>query len=299
MSQGDWSSVEIFCVSHRQDLLDGLGDIAVSKILLDELEIADKYKGNALAENRFFFASLLEESKAKVVGLVSARWDQRALGKNVPKLQNLSKYASKLDTNQVFGPDVIYVRSYLGLRRWLAYSDFVLPGIRPLLLEVIAREKSRRSKLRTLPHEYGHAVMGGQVLLNKSRMMELQAFMRLHINTVFDQYGLYPDYKYGCIRCGFESSEGIGRYNRSRLLAMFGERLLALFFILRPEIELMEFTHPNNSQHFVKMRGHVRSSLNLLLPWVTLIKIRRYALRLTGLDSSCDHSWRGQPDADN
>jgi hypothetical protein len=257
-------SYGIFAVSHRQDLLDLLPeDEHINKVLLEDLAIPIELQGEELAENRFLLTNKLIERKHSHVGFISARWDDRFstwpkladLGKVFDQIQNLPKHF-------FFAPNAFLVSSYQ-ISKWLQRQQKVHPGMLSLLEDLIDFHKIdyKDGSLHTI-------VMGNNFGLSHEAAVDFLSFWQDSFDYLHAKHGLNFDFSYRCPNCGFESSEGIGRYSRSRHSGFLLERVTSLFFISRPD--LLPLTWNGSSvveSKPIKVSRHVGIGLELIQPY--------------------------------
>ena len=224
-------TVDIFVVSHLDSLLDQVpksDDLVL--INLETLDIPEEFRGNHLAESRFFLSDLVEKSSAEIIGFASARWHERF--PDLPSLDKMGALASTLNPNQYFAPMLSPVLSKRGLRTWIAMQDLEHPGMGTLLGEAFERE-SRKDPNQTV---YGFSVMGGQIFIPRPEFLLLQEFVVRNLSAAYRQSGLFPPFRYACSTCGRVFDEGVGRWSNSRHLGFLSERFISLYFILRPDL---------------------------------------------------------------
>jgi hypothetical protein len=237
-------TVTTFVVTHLSSDFDQIPiSDSIFAVNLEELELPQFVKGNDLAESRFFFSRHPLECSSDVVGFVSARWNDRF--PDMPSLSDLAGVVGLLPKGCVLAPLITAVPSPVALRLWVGLQNMDHPGMGSILQgianEAIGVETRKSLAIKRL----GVAILGGQVFLGKEDFLRLTYFMRHHLTTIISHHGKFPRFNYSCSRCGRNFEDGVGRWGRSRHLGFLAERLIALFFILNPEISPVAFSRPN------------------------------------------------------
>jgi hypothetical protein len=237
-------TVTTFVVTHLSSDFDQIpiGD-SIFAVNLEELEIPEFVKGNDLAESRFFFSRHPFECSSDVVGFVSARWNDRF--PDMPHLSNLAGVVGLLPKGCVFAPLITSVPSRVALRLWIGLQNLDHPGMGSILEGIANEAMGVKTRKDIASKRLGVAILGGQVFLGKENFLRLTYFMRHHLTNIISHYGKFPRFNYSCSRCGQNFEDGVGRWGRSRHLGFLAERLIALFFILNPEISPVALSRPD------------------------------------------------------
>lgn len=245
---------------------------SVYAVNLEELEIPEFVKGNNLAESRFFFSRHPFECSSEVVGFVSARWNDRF--PSMPRLGNLGTIVKALPTSCVFAPLVTAVPSRQALNIWIGLQNLDHPGM-GLFLKSVADEALRERARKDLASRgLGVAILGGQVFLSKDNFLRLTFFMRRHLTDIISHHGKFPRFTYSCSRCGQKFERGVGRWGDSRHLGFLAERLIAMFFILNPEISPVAFDPPDSLSKL--KRKPFRATLFLATNFIATKSLRKF-----------------------
>jgi hypothetical protein len=246
----------------------------IVKILLSNLTVDEQFKGEQLAENRFFISKESNCISADLIGCVSARWDERF--PTYPKLDELHFYAKNLKMHEVIAPQSLILNKSQ-FTSWLKNQDAVHPGISKLLHEAINQFSiSMEGKSYNL-------VMGNNFIISSEVYEDFLIFWRQGFEYFHRKYGFRLPFTYRCPRCGFESNNGVGRWEESRHAAFFYERLTALFFANRRDLKLLGFKDG-------KMISRKKGLESILMPigpaMFRLIKMPGH------LFSTCDHLYQ-------
>lgn len=271
--------VEIFVVSHLDSLLDAVpSNEEITKLNLDSLDIPEHYRGNHLAESRFFFARNALRSTAVVIGFASARWHERF--PSLPKLDQVSALLVGLKPHRYFAPMTSPVLSSTGLEIWIAMQDLEHPGMGRFLRKTVRDYTATRPLIKS----FGYSVMGGQIFAPKDVFVDLQHFVVSNINTLYEKYGLFPPFKYSCSNCGRVFQDGVGRWSRVRHLGFLAERLISLYFILNSDLLPTQVIDSKLEDIRIKSRQRVEFPAWVHLTFARLIRIKNRFL------GTCDHS---------
>jgi hypothetical protein len=225
-------------VSHDQKLLDRVPNRKfLKKILLSNIEIDEKYRGENLAENRYLIGNDFVEGDFDYFGFVSARWQERF--PNWPQLDDLENEFASLNApspTDYFAPTSLRLNK-LQLKSWLRAQNVVHPGMTDLLLELVRVNSIVVDRKQTY-----NLVMGNNFILPKQVASDFLKFWQESFHYLVEKYGLDFPFSYRCPLCGKENPLGIDRWARVRHAGFLMERVSALFFISRPELTPVIFT---------------------------------------------------------
>ncbi len=267
--------VSISVVSHDPQILNEVAQNPIlRKVLLSELDIPQRYRGEILAESRFLIGNHFLEGKFDFRGFVSARWDQRF--PRWPKLSTINVLFEDLklatSSRTFFAPNCKRLReSQVNL--WVKSQDIFHPGMTALVEELIDFNRISFNTSDTY-----NLVMGNNFILPATIAEDFLKFWHESFSYLEMKYGLDFPFEYRCHKCGFNSSQGVDRWSRDRHAGFLLERLSALYFLSRPE--LVPLQHQNGRiSHVGKepfYRGHGVAQ-----------KLQAVTMRAFGLHKSC------------
>jgi len=230
-------SVRVSVVSHDPKLLNSVPNRPFIKtILLSELGIAEKFRGESLAENRYLVGHDLVDEDFDYYGFVSARWDERF--PNWPKLESLDEIFNELttDSESNFLAPICWRLSKKQVNSWINQQDLLHPGMSTLLRSVV--------ELNSIDFDSAgpfNLVMGNNFILSKKVALDFLVFWHSSFEFLVERHGLDFPFSYRCHVCGLESDWGIDRWARSRHAGFLMERVSALFFLSRPDLTPVHF----------------------------------------------------------
>lgn len=214
-------SLSVFVVSHDSELLAKVPRLPfLRNILLTELAIPERFKGDSLSENRFFLAEEALDVDSDFVGLVSARFEERE--PDGPGFEGLLDLAQAMNTHDCWSPVVRRVESHLDTFLWIKAQDGLHPGMSKIL-ETCDEELFNHPSKAT-----GVIFTGNQFIIPREQWIELVHLWRQGLAKVEEKYGLLPSFSYRCFNCGKHRPSGYWRYSPARHLGFIGERLTAL-----------------------------------------------------------------------
>ena len=226
------SKVKIFVLSHDPDLLSLICENKdLSVVNLNDLDLSSRLNGNELAENRFFL-SKIDLGSSSSIGCISARWNERF--PNYPNVQELGSFVEKLTPTQFLAPQslVLSRKQFFG---WIQNQDLVHPGMSKLLVDLL-----KGLNLNFDSDEKRTIVMGNNFVCSRDVFEDFLEFWKRGFEHMDRKFGFDLPFTYRCPKCGLVDKNGIGRWGKSRHSAFFYERVTALFFASRPELELIE-----------------------------------------------------------
>jgi hypothetical protein len=267
--------LELFVLSHTNELLGMVPQKPfINKVLLSSLNIPVKFQGEELAENRFFISEESNKASGKYIGCISSRWDERF--PKFPKIKDLDVLAHSLSDLDVLAPQSLRVTKSQFVS-WVNLQDLVHPGMSALLWEVIDRNLSLEKN-----HHY-NIVMGNNFILSRTIYFEFLNFWRKAFVDLNNKFGFDFPFSYRCPICGLESINGIGRWSRLRHSAFLYERLTAIFFASRPDLNLVTYKYSSIRQKKLGVESFA-------LPYSpTIFKVLKI---FRSLSSKCDHSYQ-------
>lgn len=233
-TQSQKPQARIFVVSHDQKLLDCVADTHIlHKSLLSDLDIAEKYKGENLAESRFLVGNELLDGNFDFRGFVSARWDERF--PKWPKLANMEKLFEEITLPQheksFFAPISLRL-SKSQVQSWIEIQDLLHPGMKSLIVSLI-----EFNSISFQRNETYNLVMGNNFVIPTQIAEDFLVFWQNSLKFLEASYGLEFPFTYRCHLCGVTSVDGIDRWTRVRHAGFLLERVTALFFLSRPDLK--------------------------------------------------------------
>ena len=214
-------SLSVFVVSHDSELLARVPRLPfLRNILLTDLAIPERFKGDSLSENRFFLSEEALDVESDFVGLVSARFEERE--PDGPGFEGLLNLAQVMNASDCWSPVVRRVESHLDTFLWIKAQDGLHPGMSKILEDCDKELFSHPSSVT------GVIFTGNQFIVPREQWIELVHLWRQGLAAVEQKYGLLPSFSYRCFNCGKHKPEGYWRYSPTRHLGFIGERLTAL-----------------------------------------------------------------------
>jgi hypothetical protein len=231
-------SLSVFVVSHDSDLLAKVPRLPfLRNILLTDLAIPERFKGDSLSENRFFLDEDALDVDSDFVGLVSARFEERE--PDGPGFEGLWDLAQKMGSNDCWSPRVQEAESYLDTSIWIKAQNGIHPGMSKILK--VCNEKLFHNS----SEETGVIFTGNQFIIPRAQWIRLVDLWRQGLAEVEEKYGLLPPFSYRCFNCGKHKPTGYWRYTPARHLGFIGERLTALILAhsgLQPAKDIISMT---------------------------------------------------------
>ena len=176
---------------------------------LNDLVIPETFRGNYLAESRFYLADLPTKSQA-FIGLATGRWDQKFAGQI--KLGDLYLLEPLLSPNHVIAPAMARPVA------WVPFSDDVHSGMGSLIREMAEVCGDRIGTGPTLwaNNFICHRDVYGEFLVTWKKLFE----------HFYKRYGFDPPFS-------------IGDCDGSRKFAYLAERFTAFYFAGRTDLKLI------------------------------------------------------------
>ena len=244
------------------------------KVLLTELEIPQRYRGETLAESRFLIGNHFLDGTFDFRGFVSARWDQRF--PKWPKLSEIEVLFKNLNmetsSRTIFAPNCKRL-SASQVALWLKSQDTFHPGMTALVEELIEFNKISFVKSGTY-----NLVMGNNFILPTEIAEDFLKFWHESFSYLERKHGLDFPFEYRCHKCGFNSAQGVDRWSRERHAGFLLERLSALYFLSRPE--LVPIQHRDGRMRHVAKEPFYRG-------YFVAQKLQAIGMRAFGLNKSC------------
>lgn len=214
-------SLSVFVVSHDPQLLARVPSLPyLRNILLSELDIPERFKGDSLSENRIFLSQDAMKVETDFVGLVSARFEERE--PNGPGFLGLLDLVQSMSDRECWSPVVRNVNTSKEASFWIAAQDGIHPGMAGILGLCEERLFPESAPVT------GVVFTGNQFIVPREHWIRLVKLWRLGLSEVEKEYGLVPPFSYRCFNCGTKKPNGYWRYSPARHLGFIGERLTAL-----------------------------------------------------------------------
>jgi hypothetical protein len=216
------NGLHIFVVGHNAEMLSTVphGD-DLEAVDLRALTLPSRFQGNAFAESRFLVSAEARHVPAEYVGFCSANYDKKF--PRPPHLDALPRLAAHLRPDDGVGPGLS--------SRWLSAIDDSNPGMATVLQRVATHFGLR---VRPKPVPYNNTFV-----CHRDEWLRLLDAFESMLTAVLDWYGPTPPFRYRCLRCGFVSDTGHGRYTNERHIAYLAERITMLHFASRPDIQFV------------------------------------------------------------
>lgn len=258
-------SLSVFVVSHDSELLAKVPRLPfLRNILLTDLAIPDRFKGDSLSENRFFLSEEALDVESDFVGLVSARFEERE--PDGPGFEGLWDLVQHMKPNECWSPVVRKAESHFDTSIWIKAQDGLHPGMSKILKYCDDRLFHHST------NQTGVIFTGNQFIVPREQWIKLVHLWREGLGEVEKKYGLLPSFSYRCFNCGTHKPLGYWRYSPARHLGFVGERLTALIIAhsgLEPSKNLVNMTvNPMRLSKFLSPR--LADALGAIIPvlWV-------------------------------
>jgi hypothetical protein len=245
----------LFVASHDSSLLSKVPEANyIRRVELERIDLPEPFRGELMAESRIYFHHGFRTCDSKYVGLCSPRWNERF--PSWPKINELDKPTFALKGRQILAPQALATKT-TNVPNWIKSQDLVHPGISKFLFEIwneIGDQSFRKSWLPMgntyiLPHE-----VFVEVIRKWDYLFPLVS--KNHFNDL--------DFSHKCIKCGFESTTGVGRWKANRQASYLLERMIALIFASTKDIVTINL----NMKGVRNRKSPISTTLGL--PWTAL-----------------------------
>ncbi len=264
-------SLTLFVTTHDLALLKKIPTHDfVKPIFLPELDIAERFRGDSLSENRLFVAKEAEQVDTEYVGVVSARFQERE--PHVGGFGSIPAILENMTAASFWAPRHYAIGSKGDMDFWIQAQGGIHPGMEHVLRRV-------RGAIFPAPHaDWGTLATGNQFIVSNQEWLNFLSNWRLGLALVEAEFGLQPQFGYRCWRCHRPKTEGYSRYSRSRHLGFFGERMTAMHFghraLLPPTT--VGFTRNYKSAVASSAPAFVKAALGPSIKWLWPITLKRF-----------------------
>lgn len=262
----------LFVASHDSRQLSSVPKVSyIQRVELERINVPEILRGELMAESRIYFDHDFRSCDSEYVGLCSPRWNERF--PSWPRIDKLDEPTARLEGRQILAPQALATSS-ANVPNWIKSQDLVHPGISKFLFEIWDQIGHQTSRKSWLP-------MGNTYVLPQEVFVEVMSkwdslFPLMSKNQFSDL-----DFSHKCIKCGFESMAGVGRWKSNRQASYLLERMIALILASTKDIEVINL-NVNGSR---TKKSPISTTFGL--PWTAMIyeKVSQSLIR----ESNCNH----------
>lgn len=158
------ATLTLFVVTHCAELFEKIPRYEfIRPILLGDVEIPSRFRGESLSENRLFLSDEALNVDTDFVGVVSSRLEDREPGR--PNFDGFEALVSQMDELSFWSPKFRPLKSRSQIEYWIKAQD----GIHPGMSRVLSFVKSKLYGDPTLTG--GIAANGNQFVVGRSQWL--------------------------------------------------------------------------------------------------------------------------------